>query len=104
MLTEQQVLTACMHNSDKVLEEVFFPQFQHTLEVVTPIGPTGYYSALAHIKSFTFDEWKKLRYREFRRARYASLAEQMDMRYHDEVNGTTTFVDHITSVKETYSK
>lgn len=30
---------------------------------------------------------------------YASIAEQLDMQYHDAVEGTTTWIDHVTAVK-----
>ena len=43
-------------------------------------------------------------YIEKRRAAYASLADQLDMQYHDSVNGTTTWADHIASVKAAYPK
>lgn len=43
-------------------------------------------------------------YKTKRKAEYADLAEQFDMLYHDTVNGTTTWVDHITSVKQKYPK
>jgi hypothetical protein len=35
---------------------------------------------------------------------YKSLGEQQDMQYWDAVNGTTTWKDHITAVKEKYPK
>jgi hypothetical protein len=34
-----------------------------------------------------------------RQSEYAPLKEQLDMMYHDKVNGTTTWEDHINSVK-----
>jgi hypothetical protein len=35
---------------------------------------------------------------------YAPLAEQLDMQYHDTMNGTKTWLDHINSVKTKYPK
>ena len=35
---------------------------------------------------------------------YVSLGDQQDMQYWDAVNGTTTWQDHITAVKERYPK
>lgn len=43
-------------------------------------------------------------YKELRQAAYPSLAEQQDMQYWDSVNGTTTWQDLITSIKEQYPK
>ena len=35
---------------------------------------------------------------------YASIGDQMDMQYHDSVNGSRTWLDHIEAVKEAYPK
>lgn len=43
-------------------------------------------------------------YSELRQAAYAPLAEQLDMQYHDTMNGTETWLDHIRSVKEAHPK
>ena len=43
-------------------------------------------------------------YEEKRRMEYASLEEQADMKYWDSVNGTTTWVDHISAIKAKYPK
>ena len=42
---------------------------------------------------------------QLNRARaYPSIAEQLDMQYHDSVNGTTTWADAIAAVKAEYPK
>jgi hypothetical protein len=43
-------------------------------------------------------------YKEARASAYAPLAEQLDMQYHDTMNGTKTWLDHIRSVKEAHPK
>ena len=43
-------------------------------------------------------------YKDQRKEDYATLEEQQDMKYWDEVNGTTTWKDHIANVKATYPK
>jgi len=43
-------------------------------------------------------------YRLNRKAEYPSLAEQLDMQYHDKINGTTTWADAIQAVKDKYPK
>tara|TARA_R110002012_G_C11467800_1_gene593612 strand:+ start:588 stop:842 length:255 start_codon:yes stop_codon:yes gene_type:complete len=43
-------------------------------------------------------------YAEKRRDAYAPIADQMDMQYHDSVNGSRTWLDHIEAVKEAYPK
>jgi len=35
---------------------------------------------------------------------YAPIADQMDMQYHDSVNGSRTWLDHIESVKDAHPK
>ena len=43
-------------------------------------------------------------YKLSRAAEYPSLAEQLDMQYHDKINGTTTWADAIQAVKDKYPK
>jgi len=38
-------------------------------------------------------------YADLRRAEYGFWGDQLDMQYHDSVNGTTTWVDHVAAVK-----
>jgi hypothetical protein len=43
-------------------------------------------------------------YKDERKAAYPSIAEQLDMQYHDSVNGTTTWKDAIANVKSSIPK
>ena len=43
-------------------------------------------------------------YRLNRAAEYPSIGDQLDMQYHDAVNGTTTWQDAIAAVKSKYAK
>lgn len=47
----------------------------------------------------TEPEWKEKRHVE-----YPEFGDQLDMIYHDQVNGTTTFKDAIKAVKDKYPK
>ena len=47
---------------------------------------------------------KENTYKDKRRVTYPSVIEQLDMLYNDTVNETTTWVDAITLVKNTYPK
>jgi hypothetical protein len=49
-------------------------------------------------------EQDSTQYQRDRAAAYASLGDQLDMQYWDEVNGTTTWKDHIASVKAAHPK
>jgi hypothetical protein len=44
-------------------------------------------------------EYDNLAYARARAVAYASIQDQLDMQYWDEVNGTTTWKDHIAKVK-----
>ena len=44
------------------------------------------------------------KYAQYRAAAYPSIADQLDMQYHDSVNGTTTWADAIAAVKTKYAK
>ena len=46
----------------------------------------------------------KEKYKDDRRAAYPDLGEQMDMQYHDLVDGTTTWKDAIAAVKAAHPK
>jgi hypothetical protein len=41
---------------------------------------------------------------QYRIEAYGSIGDQLDMQYHDSVNGTTTWQDHIAAVKAKYPK
>lgn len=41
---------------------------------------------------------------ELRKKEYLPIEEQMDMRYHDKLNGTNLWEEHITAVKQKYPK
>jgi len=47
---------------------------------------------------------KKDAYRLKRKGEYPRPQEQLDMQYHDQVNGTTTFKDAIAAIKTKYPK
>ena len=49
-------------------------------------------------------EYDTLEYARNRKVSYASLEEQADMKYWDSVNGPTTWVDHVASVKTSHPK
>lgn len=104
MITESHVLKNCMHNPDEVLRDVFFPLFRDEFEEVTTAPSSGYYSAVVHRNPMTFDEWKLLRYEEFRKARYLPVDEQLDLNFHDHMNSTRNWLDHVESVKLKYPK
>ena len=43
-------------------------------------------------------------YARARAEAYAPIADQLDMQYHDSVNGSRTWLDHIESVKDAHPK
>ena len=49
-------------------------------------------------------EWDTTQYQRDRAAAYASIGDQLDMRYHDLQDGTTTWADHVADVKARYPK
>lgn len=49
-------------------------------------------------------EYESQAYARARAEAYASLVDQLDMQYWDSVNGTTTWADHIASVKAAHPK
>ncbi len=49
-------------------------------------------------------EEKKQAYKDKRRLEYPTIADQLDMIYHDAMDGTTTWKDAITAVRTKYPK
>ena len=49
-------------------------------------------------------EEQQFGYISARQSAYGSIANQLDMMYWDEVNGTTTWKDHVAAVKAKYPK
>ena len=47
---------------------------------------------------------KSANYAQYRVEAYPSIGDQLDMQYHDSVNGTTTWADAIAAVKAKYQK
>ena len=49
-------------------------------------------------------EYDSKAYARARADAYASIGDQLDMQYHDSVNGSRTWLDHIESVKDAHPK
>jgi hypothetical protein len=49
-------------------------------------------------------EWNSKEYQRHRALEYPSIQDQLDMQYHDALNGTTTWQDAINAVKAKYPK
>ena len=50
------------------------------------------------------DDTPVLTYADNRTAAYGNLGDQLDMQYHDAVDGTTTWKDHVAAVKAEHPK
>tara|TARA_R110002095_G_scaffold43403_1_gene39349 strand:- start:170 stop:496 length:327 start_codon:yes stop_codon:yes gene_type:complete len=50
------------------------------------------------------DGGQSANYSQYRAAAYPSIADQLDMQYHDAANSTTTWADAIAAVKTKYAK
>jgi hypothetical protein len=50
------------------------------------------------------DGGQSAKYAQYRAAAYPSIADQLDMQYHDGVDSTTTWADAIAAVKTKYPK
>jgi len=44
-------------------------------------------------------EWQNLQYQRDRASQYPSIQDQLDMQYHDAIDGTTTWKDAVAKVK-----
>ena len=94
--------------------QTFGPSFQHIEKVTGGIIPTD--EANTDYQQFIQDVAEQglsivegpdiiePSYVELRAAEYPSLQEQEDMKYWDEINGTTVWRDTITAIKDKYPK
>ena len=55
-------------------------------------------------KALIADGGASAKYAQYRAAAYPSIADQLDMQYHDGVDSTTTWADAIAAVKTKYAK
>ena len=83
--------------------------------IVTPENPEGVYVDFTPAEQAEYEEREKQHlldleerksqeYSRLRSQEYPSLTDQADMQYWDSVNGTTTWADAITAVKEAHPK
>ena len=75
--------------------------------VVTIRGEVAYdkdNNEVAYDNNAVKAEMVKNAYKEARASAYAPLVKQLDMQYHDKMNGTETWLDHIKEVKAKYPK
>ena len=68
------------------------------------LGNTDYDNMLAEVEDGTstieeVDDTPVTTYADARIAAYASIGDQLDMQYHDAVDSTTTWKDHVAAVK-----
>jgi len=62
------------------------------------------WSEVSAEKALLQTEYDNNQYQRDRASAYPSLQDQLDMQYHDAVDGTTTWKDKIAEVKTTYPK
>jgi len=92
-MTEQQAL-------DQAIEEIENekPLYKAVGNETIELNESEYQQAILDRKTFILDAYN-FGYVRSRQAAYLPLAEQLDMQYWDNVNGTTTWQDHIAEVK-----
>lgn len=105
MYSEADVLARCMHNTEDALRGVFFPMFKAEFDHIVGVpAQCGYQTPTHCLRGITFEQWKLIRYAEFRAANYPKMEEQLDMHFHDREDGTSTAFEAIKAVKERYPK
>jgi hypothetical protein len=87
---------------ERGLEHTYENLVIYPVDGVTHDKPTKEYldTELAKLQA----EWDDFAYGRNRRNEYPPIGEQLDMIYHDQVNGTTTFKDAVKAVKDKYPK
>jgi len=70
------------------------------LENTTPISKTDIQNKITELEN----EYTNNAYQRNRASEYPTIQEQLDLQYHDQVNGTTKWKDKIKSIKDKYPK
>ena len=78
---------------------------KETKDGVTEVKTSDEDVAALRVEQEQWAETERLEgYKGRRKATYASIGDQLDMQYHDGVDGTTTWADAIAAVKAKYAK
>ena len=70
----------------------------------TPSGKIPTETAIIAEQNRLIAVWESNEYQRKRAKAYPPMGQQLDMQYHDSVNGTTTWLDAINAVKALYPK
>ena len=104
-------MRVCIERSSGKLIESQSGAAPHGALIVNAVN-AGYSESDVEEKVVTQEEWQvlfdatipALTYADNRIMAYASFGDQLDMQYHDAVDGTTTWKDHVASVKAAHPK
>jgi len=66
----------------------------------TPISVTDIQAKITELEN----EYNNNAYQRNRASEYPSIEEQLDLQYHDQINGTTKWKDKIKAIKDKYPK
>ena len=78
------------------------PNISKTYKVARKFDPTK--EELDALISIVQQEFDNKEYQKLRKDKYPSFADQLDMLYHDKIDGTNTWLDAIQEVKAKYPK
>jgi len=74
------------------------PLYKQVDNIKSELTDDEYAQAITDLANFKWNE-QQFGYVQARQEAYSSIADQLDMQYWDNVNGTTTWKDHIAQVK-----
>ena len=95
------------HLNDSVV--LYYQPENTNIYIPEAVGNADYDKILEEVAAGTstvveVDDTPVVTYADARRAAYASIGDQLDMQYHDAVDNTTTWKDHVKSVKDANPK
>ena len=76
----------------------------NTVNWIDPSKPPVTEQQIQNELNRLLSEYESKEYQRLRAPEYPSIQDQLDMQYHDAVNGTTTWQDAINAVKAKYPK
>jgi hypothetical protein len=97
-MTEEQALAQATQEIEDAK-----PMMKQVNNEVSEFSSSDYEQAIEDRKNSLLNDYN-FGYIQARQEAYGSVQDQLDMQYWDSVNGTTTWADHIASVKENNPK
>ena len=100
---DDKLMAVVFYNPDGTVQEIKWDDFAYkTLHGTDQVKPS--LSEIEAVCDTIKAEREASLYKDKRIGEYASIGDQLDMKYHDLLDGTTTWKDHVEGIKNKHPK